>query len=67
MALFSRRHYQALASAIHKATKAEQFEYTSTEGISETTSQIADMLAEDNPLFDRNRFYDAIWPEGAGG
>jgi hypothetical protein len=58
MALFSRRHYQALSTTLHN--------YSSTIYNNECTfscvvEQLANQLQADNPKFNRQRFLEAIF------
>ena len=47
-AIFSRRHYEAIAAALVKARTGELPEH-----------EIADLFAADNPLFNRDKFFKA--------
>jgi len=53
-ASFSRKHYQAIADIL-----AQHAEGDSTEAVSEIAGDIADLFAQDNPRFDREKFLSA--------
>ena len=53
----SRKDYVKVASIIHTAIQESGFDgWTS---VYEVGRLLADMFADDNPRFDRDRFYDA--------
>lgn len=59
----SKKDYQAIARAIYSAREdhanRSQWESEVKETVSDLTSRIADVLAADNPRFDRSRFLEA--------
>lgn len=69
MALFSKRHYEAIASALRKefkCAKGREAEFYTMDGVDsmfETTQNIRDALCDlfhhDNPAFNRDRFLKA--------
>lgn len=58
----TRKHYEAIARIIRDA-EASQFK-TKAGTLAYVTLALADMLAQDNPRFDRTRFFEACGREG---
>jgi hypothetical protein len=54
----TRKDYQAIAVIISSLADKYQFD-DGRHVVSEVASDLADMMAEDNPRFDRQRFLDA--------
>jgi len=54
-AVFSRRHYQAIADILN-----DYYEKKSAEMIEAMAKDLADLFEADNPRFDRRRFYSAV-------
>jgi len=59
--LFQRRHYEALAKSVVDATKPIDGEVAAiwaarVSTMREASGVLADLLAKDNPRFDRSRF-----------
>ena len=59
MAKFSRRHYIAIAGVI-KDCEDSKIKYR-------LFDMFCYLFTEDNPLFDKERFREACYPEGKGG
>ena len=57
----SRKHYQAFAALLAAERAIAPLEANRT--VDNVTLAIADLFAQDNPRFDRYRFYDAAGRE----
>uniref|UniRef100_A0A6M3LMF4 Uncharacterized protein n=1 Tax=viral metagenome TaxID=1070528 RepID=A0A6M3LMF4_9ZZZZ len=53
--MFSKKHYKALAKLIHYNLTKEEYSYP----FNRFLSRLADMLENDNPQFDRDKFFSA--------
>ena len=53
---FQRRHYGLLAEAIKRVRTLNPHHDTPAEALRDAQEEIADLLARDNPKFDRERF-----------
>lgn len=55
----TKRHYETIAKAINEAATNHVCSDDGWRGVRETAEKIADVLAQDNPRFNRSRFLDA--------
>ena len=55
----SKKHYQALARALNSVRRFAPYSGGQEHMLSEVVREVADVLAADNPRFDRARFLEA--------
>jgi hypothetical protein len=62
-ATLTKKHFALLASALHAALQEVRphpsVEQDASDGVHAAIGRVADALAQTNPAFDRQRFYDA--------
>jgi len=57
--MFNKQHYEIIAQIIKKEVWADAYDI---EGIANVIQALADYFQQDNPLFDREKFYKACDP-----
>lgn len=60
MSMYQKRHYESIAAALGEALCHADDGSSEEKTVHDLSYRIAKLFGEDNPLFDRGRFLDAV-------